>query len=66
MGIFAPQGMKEVVMTVMRRSRSCSIVRLAIMPGTEQPEPMSIGIKLLPERPNLRNTRSMMNATRAM
>ena len=66
MGILAPQGTKQVVMTVIRRSRSFSMVREAMMPGTPQPEPMSMGIKLLPLRPNLRKIRSMMNATRAM
>ena len=66
MGIFAPQGMNVVVMIVMRRSRSFSIVRLAMMPGTPQPEAMSMGMKLLPERPKRRKTRSMMKATRAM
>ena len=65
-GSFAPQGMKQVVMTVMRRSRSFSMVRLAMTPGTPHPEPMSIGMKLLPESPNLRKMRSMMKATRAM
>ena len=38
----------------------------AMMPGTPQPEPMSMGMKLLPERPNLRKIRSMMKATRAI
>lgn len=66
MGIFAPQGMKQVVIMVMRRSRWFSMVREAITPGTPQPEPMSMGMKLLPERPNLRNTRSMIKATRAI
>ena len=66
MGIFAPQGMKVVVMMVILRSRSCSMVREAMTPGTPQPEEISMGMKLLPERPNLRNTRSMMKATRAM
>ena len=42
------------------------MVREAITPGTPQPEPISMGMKLLPERPNLRKMRSMMNATRAM
>ena len=65
-GSFAPHGIKVVVMIVIRRSLSFSIVREAMIPGTPQPEPISIGIKDLPERPNLRNTRSMMNATRAM
>ena len=66
MGILAPQGMKQVVMMVMRRSRSCSMVRLAMTPGTPQPEEISRGMKLLPDRPNLRNSRSMMKAARAI
>ena len=65
-GTLAPQGMNVVVMTVMRRSRSFSMVREAMMPGMPQPVPMSMGIKLLPERPNLRNTRSSTKAMRAM
>ena len=55
-GSFAPHGIKVVVMIVIRRSLSFSIVREAMIPGTPQPEPISIGIKDLPERPNLRNT----------
>lgn len=65
-GIFAPQGMNPVVIMVILRSRSCSIVREAIIPGTPQPVATSIGIKLLPESPNLRKIRSMMKATRAI
>ena len=65
-GSFAPQGMKVVVMIVMRRSFSFSIVRVAIIPGTPQPEEISIGMNDLPERPNLRKIRSMMKATRAI
>ena len=65
-GTFAPQGIKVVVMTVMRRSRSFSMVRDAMTPGTPQPTPMSIGMKLLPESPSLRNTRSSTKAMRAM
>ncbi len=38
MGILAPQGMKVVVMMVMRRSRSFSMVREAMTPGTPQPD----------------------------
>ena len=38
----------------------------AMMPGTPQPEPMSMGMKDLPDRPNLRNTRSSTKAIRAM
>ena len=65
-GIFAPQGMNVVVMMVILRSRSFSIVRDAMTPGTPQPEEISIGMKDLPDRPSLRKIRSMMNATRAM
>ena len=65
-GSFAPQGMKVVVMIVIRRSRSFSMVREAMMPGTPQPVPTSIGIKDLPERPNLRKIRSSTKAIRAM
>ena len=66
MGILAPQGMKQVVMMVMRRSRSFSIVREAMTAGTPQPVPMSIGMNDLPERPKRRKMRSMMKAMRAM
>ena len=63
-GSFAPQGIKVVVMIVIRRSRSFSIVRDAMIPGTPQPVPISIGINDLPERPNLRNIRSSTKAMR--
>ena len=66
MGIFAPHGMKPVVMIVILRSRSCSMVREAMMPGTPQPVATSIGMKLLPDRPKRRKMRSMMNAMRAL
>ena len=66
MGIFAPQGMKPVVMTVILRSFSCSMVRLARMPGTPQPVATNMGMMDLPLRPNLRKMRSMMKATRDM
>ncbi len=65
-GSFAEQGMKVVVMMVIRRSRSFSIVLEAMTPGTPQPEPISIGMKDFPERPNLRKIRSRMKAIRAM
>ena len=52
-GSFAEQGMKVVTITVMRRSLSFSMVRLAMMPGTPQPVATSIGIKDLPDSPNL-------------
>ena len=65
-GTFAPQGMKVVVIIVMRRSRSFSMVREAMMPGMPQPVPTSMGMKDLPESPNLRNTRSKTKAIRAI
>ena len=65
MGIFAPQGIIVVVMMVMRRSFSFSMVFVAVTAGTPQPDATSIGMKLLPDRPKRRKTRSMMNATRA-
>ena len=65
-GVLAEHGMNVVVMIVMRRSLSFSIVREAIIPGTPQPVPMSMGINDFPERPNLRKIRSRMNATRDM
>ena len=64
MGIFAPQGMKPVVMTVIFRSFSCSMVREAKMPGTPQPVATSMGMMDFPDRPNLRRSLSIMKATR--
>ena len=63
-GIFALQGMKVVVITVIRRSLTFSIVRDAMIPGTPQPEPIRIGMNDLPESPNLRKIRSRTNAIR--
>ena len=65
-GSFAPQGINVVVIIVILRSLSFSIVREAIMPGTPHPVPIIIGIKDLPESPNLRKIRSIINATLAI
>ena len=65
-GIFAPQGINEVVIIVIRLSRSFSMVLEAIIPGTPQPLPISIGINDFPESPNLRKIRSIINATLAI
>ena len=65
-GNFAPHGMKVVVMIVILLSRSFSIVREAIIPGTPHPVPISIGMKDLPDKPNLRKILSMINAIRAI
>ena len=51
---------------VILRSRSEETVRVAIIAGTEQPKPMSIGTKERPESPRRRSGLSMTNATRAM
>ena len=50
---------------VIFRSRSDASVRVAMMAGTEQPNPISIGTKLRPERPMRRSGLSITNATRA-
>ena len=65
-GSFAPQGINVVVIIVIFLSLSFSIVLDAIIPGTPQPLPISIGINDLPERPNFLKILSMMNATLAM
>ena len=64
-GSLAPQGINVVVMMVILRSRWLSIVREAMIPGTPHPEPTSIGMKDLPERPNLLKILSSTKATRA-
>jgi len=55
--------MTRIVATL---SLSSARVRVLIIAGTEQPNPMIIGMKALPESPNLRNILSSMNATRAI
>ena len=66
MGILAEQGIMVVVMMVIRRSDSFSMVREAMIPGTPQPEPISMGMKDFPDRPNFRKARSRMKAIRAI
>ena len=51
---------------VIRRSRSFSMVLEAMIPGIPQPVPMSMGIKDLPDKPNLRKIRSRTKAIRAI
>ena len=45
--VFAPQGMNDATMIVIFLSFSFSIVLVAIIPGTEQPVPIKIGIALV-------------------
>lgn len=65
-GIFAEQLIYGVSIIVILRSRSDETVRVAIIAGTEQPKPMSMGTMLRPERPIFRRGLSMTKATRAM
>ena len=65
-GTLAPQGINVVVMIVIRRSLSFSIVREAMIPGTPQPVPIRIGMNDFPERPNFLKILSMMKAIRAI
>ena len=66
MGILAEQLINGMSSIVILRSRSDESVRVAIMAGTEQPKPMSIGTKLRPDKPMRRRSLSITNATRAM
>ena len=65
-GTLAPQGMNVVVIIVIRRSLSFSIVLDAITPGIPQPVPISIGMNDFPDSPNLRKTLSSTKAIRAI
>ena len=47
-------------------SASFSIVRVPITAGTPQPVPIKIGMKDLPDKPNLRKSLSMINAILAI
>lgn len=58
--------MNGVSMTVILRSCSEGRVRVAMIAGTLQPKPTSMGTKLRPDRPKRRRTLSITNATRAM
>ena len=58
--------MEVVVIMVIRRSFSFSIVLVAIIPGTPQPELIKNGIKDLPDKPKRLKILSMMKATRAI
>ena len=51
---------------VMRWSRSLGRVRDDMMAGTEQPNPISSGTMLRPDRPSFLSDLSMKKATRAM
>jgi len=65
-GSLALQGTKGVNRVVTRRSFSSSMVREAMTPGIEQPEPTIIGMIDLPDKPMRLKYRSMTTAIRAM
>ena len=65
-GIFALHDIKGINFTVVLRLLPDSIEPAAMMAGTEQPKPIIIGIKALPDRPKRRNILSKMKAIRAM
>ena len=64
--VFAPQGIKEATIIVILLSLSFSIVLVAIIPGTEHPVPIKIGIKDFPDNPNFLKIRSKIKAILAM
>ena len=66
MGSFAVQLINGVSKMVIFRSLSEDRVRLAITPGTVQPNPISMGTILLPDKPSLRRSLSIINATLAI
>ena len=65
-GSLAEQDMKGMSRMVIRRSFSFSIVLAPMMAGTEQPKPISMGIKAFPLRPKRRSRRSIIKAARDM
>ena len=66
MGSFAPQEKKGMTRIVAVRSLWSASVRVLIIAGTLHPKPIIMGINALPETPKRRNTRSRINATRAI
>ena len=66
MGRRAPQLISGRTMIVTVRSRSDSMVRVAITAGTVQPKPSTSGTKERPCKPNLRITPSITKDARDM
>ena len=66
MGSLALQLIKGVSRIVIFRSRSLDSVLVAIIAGTEHPNPISIGTKLRPDSPIFRRSLSMTKATLAI
>ena len=65
-GNLAPQEKNGITLIVETFSFSSASVLVLIIAGTEQPKPIIIGIKALPDKPNLRKILSKIKATRAI
>ena len=65
-GSFAPQEKNGITLIVAVLSLSSASVRVLTIAGTEQPNPIIIGMKALPDKPKLRNILSKIKATRAI
>ena len=65
-GNLAPQLKNGITLTVAIFSFSSASVLVFIIAGTEQPKPIIIGRKALPESPNLRNALSNIKAILAI
>ena len=66
MGSFAPQEKNGITLIVEILSFLSASVRVFIVAGTEQPNPIIIGINALPLKPNFLNSLSRINATLAI
>ena len=65
-GSFAPQEKNGITLIVAVLSLSSASVRVLTIAGTEQPNPIIIGMNALPDKPKLRNILSKIKATRAI
>ena len=66
MGRRPAQDMNGMMAMVMRRDFRLSMLRVAMMAGTLQPKPITMGMNDLPCRPMRCMSLSTMNAARAM
>src|SRR5699024_4519551 len=65
-GNFAPQEKNGMTRIVAVLSFSSAKVRVLMVAGNEHPNPIIIGIKALPDKPNFLNILSKINATLAI
>ena len=66
MGSFAPHEKNGITLIVAVRSFSSANVRVLIIAGTEQPNPIIMGRNALPDSPNFLNILSRINAIRVI